>query len=216
MIVASASAGPVTVAMAATMDGTIHSRSAAKSTTFQAMATATEESDSSPTKQLAQLIPLSKRADSVELKLTFPSVRARATIRALELDPLDAQIRQVFFFDTPDLTLDHGRRGRARAARAGQGRRLRREAAARRARRRSRRAAEIAERRRRGRRDARRLRVLGVATRARPSATTRARSRPASGRSASCSRRSSGRSSRSTRPRASGSTTCRCSGRSSC
>ena len=30
----------------------------------------------------------------------------RSTIRALALDPLDAQIRQVFFFDTPDLALD--------------------------------------------------------------------------------------------------------------
>ena len=30
----------------------------------------------------------------------------RATTAALGLDPLDAQIRQVFFFDTPDLALD--------------------------------------------------------------------------------------------------------------
>ena len=41
-------------------------------------------------------------SDSVELKLTVPeSDRARPS--ALEMDPLDAQIRQVFFFDTPDL-----------------------------------------------------------------------------------------------------------------
>ena len=30
----------------------------------------------------------------------------RSTIAALDLDPLDAQIRQVFFFDTPDLDLN--------------------------------------------------------------------------------------------------------------
>jgi hypothetical protein len=56
--------------------------------------------------QLAELIDVSGGADSVELKLTVPDDGHRATIRALELDPLDAQIRQVFFFDTPDLKLN--------------------------------------------------------------------------------------------------------------
>jgi hypothetical protein len=42
----------------------------------------------------------------VELKLTVPASEQRATVSALDLDPLDAQIRQVFFFDTPDLALD--------------------------------------------------------------------------------------------------------------
>ena len=36
----------------------------------------------------------------------MPSGKQRAAIRGLELDPLDAQIRQVIFFDTPDLALD--------------------------------------------------------------------------------------------------------------
>ena len=45
-------------------------------------------------------------ADSAELKLTVPESGQRATARALDLDPLDAQIRQVFFFDTPDLALN--------------------------------------------------------------------------------------------------------------
>ena len=44
-------------------------------------------------------------------------------VHALQLDPLDAQIRQVFFFDTPDLALNRARRGRARAPRPRQGRR---------------------------------------------------------------------------------------------
>ena len=47
-----------------------------------------------------------KGADSVELKLTVPvSDRSRAAA-ALGVDPLDAQIRQVYFFDTPELTLN--------------------------------------------------------------------------------------------------------------
>jgi hypothetical protein len=44
-----------------------------------------------------------KGSDSVELKLTVPEGDHRSAIAALGLDPLDAQIRQVFFLDTPDL-----------------------------------------------------------------------------------------------------------------
>jgi hypothetical protein len=53
-----------------------------------------------------QFMELLKGADSVELKLTVPEPHQRSTITALELDPLEAQIRQVFFFDTPKLELD--------------------------------------------------------------------------------------------------------------
>jgi hypothetical protein len=56
--------------------------------------------------QLAELLPLLDEVGSVELKLTVPEGVQRATAGALGLDPLDAQIRQVFFFDTPDLALD--------------------------------------------------------------------------------------------------------------
>jgi hypothetical protein len=55
--------------------------------------------------QLAAFFDLVKGADSVELKVTVPEPHHRSTITALGLDPMDAQIRQVFFFDTPDLTL---------------------------------------------------------------------------------------------------------------
>src|ERR1044071_4847279 len=55
---------------------------------------------------LAALLLLIKDADSVELKLTVPDPDHRSTIGALRMDPLQAQIRQVFFFDTPDLKLD--------------------------------------------------------------------------------------------------------------
>src|SRR6476469_7553078 len=56
--------------------------------------------------QLGELIGLIKTSDSVELKLTVPEENHRSTIRSLGMDPLEAQIRQVVFFDTPDLDLD--------------------------------------------------------------------------------------------------------------
>ena len=56
--------------------------------------------------QLTEMLALADQADSVELKLTVPDAHRRATVEALEIDPLDAQVRQVVFFDTPDLQLD--------------------------------------------------------------------------------------------------------------
>jgi hypothetical protein len=65
--------------------------------------------------QLEQLLELTRDADSVELKLTVPDSERRSTVTTLGMDPLDAQIRQVYFFDTPDLLLDkHGVVVRAR------------------------------------------------------------------------------------------------------
>jgi len=55
--------------------------------------------------QLGRLVELGKSADSVELKLTVPEAAHRSTAEALGMDPLDAQIRQVYFFDTRDLLL---------------------------------------------------------------------------------------------------------------
>jgi hypothetical protein len=55
--------------------------------------------------QLRDLLRLAKASDSVELKLTVPASGQRSALRSLGVDPLDAQIRQVFFYDTPDLTL---------------------------------------------------------------------------------------------------------------
>jgi hypothetical protein len=64
---------------------------------------------------LERMLHLTAGADSVELKLTLPELEHRAATSALEIDPLDAQIRQVFFFDTPDLVLNqHGIVARAR------------------------------------------------------------------------------------------------------
>jgi hypothetical protein len=56
--------------------------------------------------RLQEMLALMSGADSVELKLTVPEANHRSAIRSLDMDPLDAQIRQVFFFDTPDLALD--------------------------------------------------------------------------------------------------------------
>ena len=55
---------------------------------------------------LRQLMDAVTGSDSVELKLTVPEEHHRSTITALGMDPLQAQIRQVFFFDTPDLALN--------------------------------------------------------------------------------------------------------------
>ncbi|SEE86908.1 hypothetical protein [Jiangella alba] len=57
-------------------------------------------------KRLGELLTLFKEADSVELKLSVPDGDQRSAVAALGMDPLEAQIRQVVFFDTPDLALD--------------------------------------------------------------------------------------------------------------
>jgi hypothetical protein len=57
--------------------------------------------------QLGEMLALTSHADSVELKVTVPDAQRRSTVTALGMDPLDAQIRQVYFFDTPDLRLYH-------------------------------------------------------------------------------------------------------------
>jgi hypothetical protein len=56
--------------------------------------------------ELVAMLELARRSDTVELKLTVPATDHRSAIDALGLDPLEAQIRQVFFFDTPELTLN--------------------------------------------------------------------------------------------------------------
>lgn len=56
--------------------------------------------------ELVELRRLVKGSDSIELKLTIPRTEVRKATRALGFDALEAQIRQVFFFDTPDLVLN--------------------------------------------------------------------------------------------------------------
>lgn len=55
--------------------------------------------------QLAELLEEMGRADTVEMKLTVPDSDLRSAVNSLDLDPLEAQMRQVIFFDTPELAL---------------------------------------------------------------------------------------------------------------
>ena len=55
--------------------------------------------------QLAEALALAHESDSVELKFTVPDTHRRLAVSALEMDPLDSQVRLVYFFDTPDLAL---------------------------------------------------------------------------------------------------------------
>jgi hypothetical protein len=56
--------------------------------------------------QLAEMLELVKGSDSVELKMTVAEAGQRSAVAALGLDPLGAQVRMVYFFDTPDLDLE--------------------------------------------------------------------------------------------------------------
>jgi hypothetical protein len=73
-----------------------------------------------PGEELGALLELMTGSDSVELKVTLPEEAQRSAVAALGIDPLEAQIRQVFFFDTPDLSLNQA--GIAVRARRSQGR----------------------------------------------------------------------------------------------
>lgn len=54
---------------------------------------------------MVRIVQLSRQSSSIELKLSVPAAGHRATIKGLKLDPVEAQPRQAFFFDTPDLAL---------------------------------------------------------------------------------------------------------------
>jgi len=56
--------------------------------------------------ELERLLGLLKGATSVELKLTIPPDLRGRVLEGMGIDPLDARMRQVFFFDTPDLRLN--------------------------------------------------------------------------------------------------------------
>lgn len=70
------------------------------------MATATRSRAQIPEEDLPELMSLMDGSDSVELKLTVPESDQRSAIGALGIDPLQAQVRLVYFFDTPDLKLN--------------------------------------------------------------------------------------------------------------
>jgi hypothetical protein len=73
-------------------------------------------------KQVEELFGLMKHSDSIELKITVADTAIRSTADALGMDPLQAEIRQVVFFDTPTLTLSKaGLVVRARRIQGGEG-----------------------------------------------------------------------------------------------
>jgi hypothetical protein len=74
----------------------------AATATATAMAAATSRLSDDQLHEMMKLIAVS---DSVELKMTVDDAERRKAIEALDMDPLNAQIRQVVFFDTPDLAL---------------------------------------------------------------------------------------------------------------
>jgi hypothetical protein len=159
--------------------------------------------------QLEEMLALTSHADSVELKLTVPDSERRSTVTGLGMDPLEAQIRQVFFFDTPDLALN--KQGVVVRARRVQGR-----------------GDDTVVKLRPIVPDqlppsVRKAKAMVVEVDAMPGgyvcsasfkATPSSRSRPVTGRSASCTPRSSGPSTPPTPPRGWAWTTCRSWGRS--
>ena len=54
----------------------------------------------------SEVLALIKQSKTVELKVTVPEGSYRSTALALGIDALQAQLRQVVFFDTPDLALN--------------------------------------------------------------------------------------------------------------
>ena len=72
--------------------------------------------------QIVEMMRLMKGSDTVELKVSIPADAHAATVRGLPIDPVEAQPRQVWFFDTPDLTLNQaGLVVRARRIAGGRG-----------------------------------------------------------------------------------------------
>jgi hypothetical protein len=72
--------------------------------------------------QLQEVLSLLPVSDTVELKVTVPAVRRRSVIERLGMDALRAEIRQVAYFDTPDLQLNQAGlvvRARRRQRKAG-------------------------------------------------------------------------------------------------
>ncbi|SDX70128.1 hypothetical protein [Thiocapsa roseopersicina] len=73
-------------------------------TTGKVDSTSTPPAFSSP--EVKKILQLAKGSKSIELKLSVPLTEHSATIKGIGLDPVEAEPRQVYFFDTPDLALN--------------------------------------------------------------------------------------------------------------
>ena len=86
------------------------------------MTSAADEQRLAAGMEIAELLATMSASDSVELKVTVVPDEHRTTIASLAIDPVEAQPRQVFFFDTPDLRLNQaGVVVRARRIQGGRG-----------------------------------------------------------------------------------------------
>ena len=86
------------------------------------MTSAADEQRLAAGMEIAELLATMSVSDSVELKVTVVPDEHRTTIASLAIDPVEAQPRQVFFFDTPDLRLNQaGVVVRARRIQGGRG-----------------------------------------------------------------------------------------------
>ena len=56
--------------------------------------------------QITEVMAILKDVGSVEIKLVAPIHTHRATIAKLGVDPIETEVRQVYFFDTPNLDLN--------------------------------------------------------------------------------------------------------------
>ena len=55
---------------------------------------------------LVKVLDLLKGSTSIEVKVVVPDRSQRAAVKALGFDPILAEPRQIYFFDTPDLALN--------------------------------------------------------------------------------------------------------------
>lgn len=82
-------------------------RPATKSTVVHKRSTRTASAPKPFTSaQILEILELARGSGSMELKLSVPDESHSAAIKGLGLDPVEAQPRQAFFFDTPDLALN--------------------------------------------------------------------------------------------------------------
>jgi hypothetical protein len=56
--------------------------------------------------EIKKLLRLIRGAKSIELKASVPMPEHRAVVRSIGLDPVEAEVRQVYFFDTADQALN--------------------------------------------------------------------------------------------------------------